>query len=49
MRVKRILMAMLFPMLVCPLPVSADMWGGDLIYLAQILNNAIKQYQKLCS
>lgn len=27
--------------------VRADFWGGDLIYLAQILENAIKQYIEL--
>lgn len=26
---------------------KADFWGGDLIYLAQILENAIKQYAEL--
>ncbi len=28
-------------------PAKADMWGGDLVYLAQILENAIKQYIEL--
>lgn len=28
-------------------PARADMWGGDLIYLAQILENAIRQYIEL--
>lgn len=32
-----------------PLKSKADLWGGDLIYLAQILENAIRQYKELQS
>jgi hypothetical protein len=37
----------ILPVLVVSTPAKADFWGGDLIYLAQILEQAIVQVQQL--
>lgn len=40
---------MMFSVLITSPPAKADFWGGDLIYLAQILEQAIMQVQQLKS
>lgn len=44
---KSLLILLVSISLMTPLKSKADMWGGDLIYLAQILENAIRQYKEL--
>jgi len=44
---KKLIAIILTFSLVTGSPARADFWGGDLIYLAQILENAIKQYIEL--
>lgn len=47
---KRIVKVLLALALLMPaVPARADMWGGDLVYLAQILQQAILQVQQLKS
>jgi hypothetical protein len=44
---KKVIISLMSLCLFISAPAKADMWGGDLIYLAQILENAIKQYMEL--